>query len=106
MIDPKTIDEAVRRLLEAAPEGSEVILFGSYARGDADEYSDVDFMVLEPFVDGQRREMVRLRQILRPLRIPVDVLVVSFEGFEAWKPQVNTIVHEADRDGRRYRRAI
>lgn len=101
----ETIDRAARMLLAAAPEGSEVILFGSYARGNAAPHSDVDFLVVEPFVNGRRREMVRLRQVLRPLRIPVEVLVVSAEGFEAWKDQANTIPYEADRNGRRYRHA-
>jgi len=105
IISQETIDRAAQLLLDAAPAGSEVILFGSYARGNAAEHSDVDFLVVEPYVNGQRREMVRLREVLRPLRIPAEVLVVSFAGFEAWKDQVNTIPHEADRKGRRYRHA-
>ena len=102
LIPQETIDEAARMLLEAAPKGSEVILFGSYARGDADSNSDLDFMVVEPFVKGQMAEMTRLRQTLRDLRVPVDVLVVSREGFEAWKGQVNTVVSRAAREGRSY----
>jgi uncharacterized protein len=102
LLSRETIDRAARMLLDAAPSGSEVILFGSYARGDAGPDSDADFMVVEPFVDGQRSEMVRLRQVLRPLRIPVDVLVVSREGFEAWKDKINNVVYEAAREGRVY----
>lgn len=102
LLSRETIDQAAQMLLEAAPQGSEVILFGSYARGDAGPDSDVDFMVVEPFVGGQRSEMVRLRQVLRPLRIPVDVLVVSREGFEAWKDKINNVVYEAAREGRVY----
>lgn len=102
LLSRETIDQAAQMLLEAAPRGSEVILFGSYARGDAGPDSDVDFMVVEPFVRGQRSEMVRLRQVLRPLRIPVDVLVVSREGFEAWKDKINNVVYEAAREGRVY----
>lgn len=105
LIEQATIDRAAQMLLDAAPPGSEVILFGSYARGNAAAHSDVDFLVVEPWVNGQRREMVRLRDVLRPLRIPVEVLVVSVEGFDAWKSQVNTIPHEADHGGRRYRHA-
>jgi predicted nucleotidyltransferase len=88
-------------LLDAAPKGSEVILFGSYARGNATADSDLDFMVVEPIVN-QRREMVRLRQVLRELRVPVDVLVVSREGFDAWKDKINNVVYEAAREGRTY----
>ncbi len=102
LISREAIDVAAKLLLEAAPKGSEVILFGSYARGDARPDSDVDFLVIEPSVNGQRAEMVRLRQILRPLRIPVDVLVVSREGFEAWKDKLNNVVYKAAREGRSY----
>ena len=69
MIDRATIQEAIRRLLAAVPPGSEVILFGSYARGDAREDSDLDFLVVEPVLESRREEMVRLRLVLRPLRI-------------------------------------
>jgi len=38
-----------------------VILFGSYARGDATEDSDVDFLVVEKDVPSNVTEVVRLR---------------------------------------------
>ena len=53
----------------------EIIFFGSYARGDITYESDLDFLVIEKELKGRRMEMVRLRDIMSPLRIPVDVLV-------------------------------
>ena len=41
------------------------MLFGSYARGDAREDSDLDLLVIEPRVDDRAKEMVRLRRVLR-----------------------------------------
>lgn len=76
MIDEQAISTAARMLLRAAPQ-SKVILFGSHARGEAGPDSDLDFLVVEPQVTARRSEQVRLRDVLRPLRIPVDVLVVS-----------------------------
>lgn len=102
LIPRETIDRAAHLLLEAAPAGSEVILFGSYARGDARPGSDLDFMVVEPVVRARRAEMVRLREVLLPLGVPADVLVVSRAGFEAWKDKINNVVNEAAREGRRY----
>jgi len=88
-------------LLAAAP-GSRVILFGSHAIGEADAESDLDFLVVEPEVKDRHGEMVRLRQLLRPLRIPVDVLVVSAETFEEWRDTPNTVMYEASRRGKVY----
>jgi predicted nucleotidyltransferase len=99
MIDEETISRAVRLLLDAAP-GSRVILFGSYARGQGGPESDLDFLVVEPKVESRRSEMVRLRDVLRPLRIPVDVLVVSKEVFQEWRDTPNTVFYEAAREGR------
>lgn len=101
MVTQATITEAVRRLHQAAP-GSRVILFGSHARGDARPDSDVDFMVVEPQVTARRAEMVRLNDVLRSLRIPVDVLVTSEETFNRRRLVPGTVWYEAAREGRVY----
>ncbi len=76
VISEQTIQQAALLLGEAA-KPAKVILFGSYARGDAREDSDVDFLVIESEPHDKFNEMVRLRQVLRPLKIPLDVLVYS-----------------------------
>ena len=101
MVDEKTVKEAADRLLRAAP-GSKVVLFGSYARGQASEGSDLDFLVVEPEVRDAAAEMVRLRQVLRDLPVAVDVLVVSRERFEYWRDTPNTVISRAAREGTVY----
>ena len=100
MIDETTIADAVNLLLEAAPAGSEVILFGSHARGDPGPDSDLDFLVIEPEVTSKHNEMVRLRDALRPLRVPADVLVTSRSVFEDWRDTPNNVLYEAWKEGR------
>jgi predicted nucleotidyltransferase len=99
-IDQAVIDEIVRRLLKAAPPGSKVILFGSYARGEADDLSDVDLMVVEPEVEDPIAESIRLRRELRPVRAAMDILVASRAKFEYWRYTVNTIFYRAVREGK------
>ena len=101
MTGEETVEKAARLLLEAAP-GSKVILFGSYARGEATGDSDVDFMVVEPEVADRYAEMVRLAEVLRPLRLAVDVVVVSAERFEYWRDTPNTVIYRAAKEGRVY----
>jgi len=44
--------------------------------------------------------MVRLRRILRPLRIPVDIIVVSEQVFNDWAYTPGTVIYEAALEGR------
>ena len=99
MISNDAIDEAVRILVDAA-RPLKVILFGSYARGDARDDSDLDLLVVERELVNKRAEMVRLRNLLRPLRIPVDIIVVSQDELADWGHLNGTLLHWATQEGR------
>ena len=79
------IREAARRLGEAARKPARVILFGSYARGEANVDSDLDFLVVQQDGFSRRREIVRLQDALSPLRVPAELIVISHE--EAARPE-------------------
>ena len=100
MIGEDVIAEAGRTLARAARSPARVILFGSWARGEARPDSDLDFLVIEREVDSKLDEMVRLRDALPPLGVPVDVLVVSQEHAEDWAEVPGTMVHAALSEGR------
>ncbi|NLC56980.1 MAG: nucleotidyltransferase domain-containing protein [Armatimonadetes bacterium] len=93
------IAEAVRLLREAA-QPLRIIVFGSQARGDAGEDSDIDLLVVEKELPDRHAEMVRLRDALRPLRIPIDVLVATEEHLRDWGGVPGTVFHEALTEGR------
>ena len=99
MISEEQIRAVTERLREAAPDAT-IILFGSHARGDAREASDLDFLVVEPVVASRHAEMNRLSNAIRDLRIPSDVLVVSEKVYREWAGEPGTVIHEAARDGR------
>lgn len=99
MVTREKIEAAVRILSEAA-HPARIVLFGSYARGDAGADSDLDFLVIEPLVEDRAREMVRLRRLLRPLRIPADILVYSSEEVARWGDQPGTALYWALREGK------
>ncbi len=84
---------------EAGPD-AKVILFGSHARGDAQAGSDLDFLVIEPEVEGRHREMVRLRRSLRGIEAPIDVLVYTEAQASAWGQVPGTAIHDALQEGR------
>ncbi len=96
---PETIARAAELLREAAPSAT-LILFGSHARGDAGPESDVDLLVVEPGLVDRRAELVRLRRVLRPLRIPVDLLVVTDRDVAEWGGLPGTALYPALKEGR------
>lgn len=99
-VDETLIAEAGRRLAAAAAPDSQVILFGSHARGEANTHSDVDFLVVEPEVDNEAEESVRLHRTLRDLRVPADVIVVSREYADRWREVRGGLIHAALSQGR------
>jgi predicted nucleotidyltransferase len=94
------IARAGRALIDAAPAPAKVILFGSHARGDADEGSDFDFLVIEGEVENRLTEEVRLRRVLRGFGAPVDVIVLDAALAERRAKVPGTMVHRALREGR------
>jgi uncharacterized protein len=100
MFDDALIAEAGRRLIGAASPQARVILFGSHARGDAGADSDLDFLVVEPFVEDAGAESVRLRRTLRGLGLFADVLVVSEREAEDWRDVRGSLIHTALHEGR------
>ncbi len=100
MFDDAVIAEAGRRLLAAAPPQSRVILFGSHARGDAGEHSDLDFLVIEPSVRDVVEETYRLRCMLDELDVFADVVLVSNDEADAWGDVYGSVIHAALSEGR------
>ena len=61
MITSEKITQAVNVLAKEA-QPCKIILFGSYARGEATPDSDLDFLVIEPEVSHKREEMAFCRK--------------------------------------------
>jgi uncharacterized protein len=100
MFNDAVIQEAGRRILRAAPLGSRLILFGSHARGEAGEHSDLDFLVIEPSVEDWGRESVRLHRTLKGLGVHAELIVVSEESVREWRDVYGTVIHSALTEGR------
>ena len=87
---------------EVDPE--QVILFGSRARGDATENSDVDLLVVEtgPFGADRSRltEEASLYRALAGLGVCKDILIYSRDEVEYWRDSLNNVVAHALREGK------
>jgi predicted nucleotidyltransferase len=81
----------------------QVLLFGSYARGEATRDSDIDLLVVEdePFGASRSRrgELRRIRRALSRFRVPKDILLYSRDEVRQWRPALNHVIGRAYREG-------
>ncbi|MCL2264303.1 MAG: nucleotidyltransferase domain-containing protein [Defluviitaleaceae bacterium] len=80
---PELLQEVADSIKKVHPE-STVILFGSYARGEQNEESDLDICVLVRELTTPRIDMVVDARcaIRRDFPLPVDVLLFTHDEFE------------------------
>jgi predicted nucleotidyltransferase len=99
MVAEQVLHEATRRLVERF-KPTRIILFGSQARGTADDHSDVDLLVVCA-VSGKKRDlMVAMDRALGGLGIARDVIVLTPEEFERDRHIPGTVARPAWREGR------
>ena len=76
-----------------------VVLFGSHARGTADESSDVDLLVVMRDVPDKRLAAVEIRRSLGDLPISKDIVVTTQDEIRRRGAIIGTVLHAALREG-------
>ena len=94
-----TLRKAITRLVgEFRPQ--RVLLFGSRARGTADNRSDFDILVICEFTGGRRPLMIAANRTLRGLGAAFDVLFLTPAEFDRDRNIPGTIARPAWLEGR------
>ncbi len=99
-------DPTLRRIVEVIvrvlnPDG--IILFGSRARGDYDDYSDYDILVLKRGIKPEERRklegFIELELAKERIFHSADITVQSPERYEILKRKVGLVYKEISREG-------
>jgi len=99
MVAEHVLHEVTRRLVERF-KPTRIILFGSQARGTADDRSDVDLLVVCS-VSGKKRDlMVAMDRALGGLGIARDVIAMTPEEFERDRHIPGTVARPAWLEGK------
>ncbi len=99
-----TISEQLARLRDiivAAYQPDKIIMFGSRARGEAGEESDVDLLVIsdrEKHLPRYRRGL-EVRLLLTEIELPKDILFYTHEDVDRWRGVPNTFIETALTEG-------
>lgn len=100
MLIHRHVQDIAQRIAAAARSPAKVILFGSYGRGDATEDSDLDLPVVERAVIDHTAEYLRLRQVVGPIGVRVDLLRMPQAEFYRRRDWASSPVYRAAREGR------
>lgn len=76
-----------------------ILLFGSQARGDANESSDVDLLVVMENVPDKHRIAVDIRRLLRDMPVGKDIVVTTPDEIARRGHMVGTVIRAALREG-------
>lgn len=98
-INDTVLTEITRRIV-AASDPQQIILFGSQARGDASQDSDLDLLVIKDEMESPRVEAASIYRALAGLSTPVDVVVRRSATVQRYRDIVGTIERTAMLEGR------
>lgn len=96
-IDMQTI-RAVARLISEQFDPERVVLFGSFARGQAGAHSDIDLLVELRSLPATEGNPIR-RAIAERFILPVDVVVASSESVTQYQHDPYSLIHQALSEG-------
>lgn len=100
MLDSEQLARVTERLVSAATRPATVIVFGSYARGDASEASDLDLVVIEPELPDKAAEYLRLQAAVGRIGVGVDLLLYSWPEFDRRSQVPGTLPYWAKKEGK------
>lgn len=78
----------------------QIILFGSQARGDADQDSDIDLLVVFAELTDKRKTAVDIGRALSDVPVAKDILVSTPEELERSRTRIGSVLRYAQQEGK------
>ncbi|MBI4690231.1 MAG: nucleotidyltransferase domain-containing protein [Nitrospirae bacterium] len=99
MIDSKRLEDIKTKIVNTvSPE--KIILFGSYARGNATEESDIDLLIVWNTDLGHHERNLYLDGLFDNRDFPLDIFAFTGDEFERFKDMPGTMLYEASHYGK------
>jgi len=91
--------EQIRQLILDSVSLERLILFGSRARDDAREDSDVDLLVVMETESKSAYRSLPIRKALKDIHVSKDIVVYTPEEFQSWLPASASLAARAAKEG-------
>ena len=92
----------IKEIVESRLPGAKVVLFGSRARGDFDEKSDYDLLIItkDKKTIGEKIQISEtLRDSFSQFLIPTDIIIKSEDEVDYFRDKIGSVVREALKEG-------
>lgn len=99
MVSSDELNRILSRIIEVSQPDA-VILFGSYASGNATEESDLDFLLIKQTNELPVNRAASIRKALRDILYPMDILVYTPDEIEKNRNKKFTFIHEVFKTGK------
>ena len=76
-----------------------IIVFGSYAYGEPNEESDLDICVVEKEYENRWKEKKRIRDALKGIPLPKDILNPTIDEYEFYKNECGSVYRDIEDRG-------
>lgn len=97
-LDNDLLDMVAKKILSVV-QPEKIILFGSFARGEAKEGSDLDIMVIMDSDQPRYKRSVPIRLALKGLLPSKDIVVYTPQEVEEWASASTSLVATVLREG-------
>ena len=98
MQDEDLYQEIVHRIV-AVSDPNKIILFGSRARGDSRQDSDIDLLVINESSEPRYKRSILLYAALSHIMLPMDILVYTPDEVQEWSEVRQAFITTALREG-------
>jgi len=93
--------EQIVDTIVATAEPDKVILFGSYARGDNKEDSDLDILILKKGLKNERdlTNSLYMEFFNKKISVPIDLLAIDSDKYYQLNSDIGYVYKTIDREG-------
>ena len=94
--------EQIVNTIVTTVEPEKIILFGSHARGDYKQNSDIDILILKKGLKNERdlTNNLYMEFFNRKISIPIDLIAIDYDKYYQLNNDIGFIYKTIDREGR------